>query len=118
MKTRTIAVATVAFLAVTTGCLDDSITGTRPLSMTLSADVTAPAVGQNVIFTYTATGTALSQVELDYRDGETETRTYLAPLMVTDLMSHAFTVAGTYVVVGRASAAGGTVGDSLTITVN
>ena len=69
MHRALITAAAVGLVGVTTGCLDDSVTGTRPLSLTLSADVTTATVGQTVTVSFEATGTGLAEVSIDFRDG-------------------------------------------------
>ena len=46
-------------------CLDNNITGTKPLTLT------AELVGDPIQFGYGATGTGLTTIDVTYGDGET-----------------------------------------------
>ena len=48
-------------------CLDNNITGTKPLTLTLTAEL----VGDPIQFGYGATGTGLTTIDVIYGDGET-----------------------------------------------
>jgi hypothetical protein len=98
-------------------CLDD-VSGTRPLTLDVDADVSTTTVGEVVTFTFAATGTQLTSVTLEFGDGDAETKGYAGPVEVTDVAVHAYGATGTYDVVGRAIDSQGAVEDTLTITVN
>ena len=115
---RTVTFVAAALLGVITACLDDSITGTRPLSFDLTADVTTPTAGQDVTFSFAATGTLLRSVFIDFGDGAVDTTTYVGPVTVTGQAIHAFDSIGVFVVVGEAFGAAGSVTEEITITVN
>lgn len=109
--------AAVAFVGTTAACLED-ISGTRPLSFSMTADMTTATVGETVTFSYLATGTGLRRVILDYGDGVVDTMTYPLPLELTDQVSHAFDNTGAFTVRGEAQANEGNASQELTITVN
>ena len=69
MKAIWPALALTALMIVGSACLDDSITGTRTLTFSLSADPTSTTVGQTVTFRYEGTGTRIQGVVVDYGDG-------------------------------------------------
>ncbi len=108
----------MALLGVTTACLDDSITGTRPLSFSFTADVTTPMVGQDVTFSFAATGTGLSRVAIDFGDGVVDTTTYVGPIEATGQAIHAYGSTGIFVVRGEAVANAGVASDEINVTVN
>lgn len=108
----------MAVLGATTACLDDSITGTRPLSFSVTADLTTPAVGQEVTFSFAAAGTGLRSVAIDFGDGVIDTTSYFGPLEATGQVLHAYGSAGVFVVRGEAVANAGVASDEITITVN
>ena len=111
----TLAAATL--VGASAACLND-ITGTRPLSFSMTSDVTTATIGQTVTFSYLATGTGLRRVILDYGDGVVDTMTYPLPLELTDQATHAFDSTGAFIVRGQAEANAGSVSQELTITVN
>jgi PKD repeat protein len=114
MRTAAAMILSVAAAA----CLED-VTGTRPLTLDLDADVSTTTVGEEVTFTFAATGTRLTSVTLDFGDGGAETKAYAGGAVeVNDFAVHAYESAGTYDVVGRALDSQGAVEDTLTITVN
>jgi PKD repeat protein len=113
MRTATAMILSVAVAA----CLDD-VTGTRPLTLDLDADVSTTTVGEEVTFTFAATGTRLTSVTLDFGDGNAETKPYTGIVEVNDFAVHTYGAADTYTVVGRAIASQGAIEDTLTITVN
>ncbi len=110
--------AAAMIVGATSACLDD-VTGTRPLSIALSADNTTPAVGEDVTISWVATGTDLGRVIIEFGDLTADTTDYnLLPLEVGGQVTHAYTAAGSYTVRGTALALIGTISDELTITVN
>ena len=118
MNRRTVTLTAVALLGVITACLDDSITGTRPLSFDITADVTTTTVGQVVTFSFAATGTGLRLVAIDFGDGVADTTTYSGPIEVGGQAIHAFASMGVFLVRGEALAAAGSASEEITITVN
>ena len=50
-------------------CLDESITGTRPLTLTISVDPSTVVVDEVVTATYDATGTGLVGIIVNWGDG-------------------------------------------------
>lgn len=93
-----------AVVLVTAGCLDNSITGVRPLTLTLTVEPATAAVGDSITFRYTATGTDLSSIAMDYGDGETGSAPSLGAGAVgmTGFLKHAYAAAGSYVATGTA----------------
>jgi hypothetical protein len=132
--------ATTLLLGVGAGCLDDSITGVRELSVELRPSVTTLAVGDTLDVTFVAEGTGLLRVVVDYGDGVADTTrvgsfteiednvygvpdskdtvTYPGPLGVEGDRRHVYTSPGSYFVVGSAVGAAGRVTDSVSINVN
>ena len=111
--------ALLAALLVTAGCLDDDITGARPLTIELTPSATTVAVGESVTINYFATGTRVAQVTIRFGDGEEAVQTFPPSLVeVEDRADHSYMSAGTYVVEGEVVSAQGAAVDSVTITVN
>lgn len=108
----------LAAATATGACLDDSITGTRPLSIQIIASTTTPAVGAAVDFEFLAQGRGLSLVVLNYGDGGVDSVTFSGPVEAGGDLVHTYTVAGMFTVVGEATGIEGITADSLTITVN
>ena len=118
MIRRAVTLMAISLLGAATGCLDDSITGTRPLTFNITADVSTATVGQTVTFSFAATGTLLRSVSIDFGDGEVDTNTYFGPVEVTGQAAHAFASTGVFLVRGEALAAAGSASGEITITVN
>ena len=66
-RTRVFAILLLACAAAS--CLDDSITGTRALTFSLTSDLTSAIVDQTITFNYAATGTSMVGVIVTYGDG-------------------------------------------------
>jgi hypothetical protein len=92
-------VAVVALAA----CLDDSITGTRPLAFSMTASTQTASVGQDITFSYEATGTALQWVVVDYGDGLADTVfTSSNVVEASGTLTHAYDLTGDFLVSGKA----------------
>lgn len=115
---RVCAAGAIALALAVAGCLDDSITGGRPLEMTLTADPLAVAVGASVNFSFEASGTDIGAVIIDYGDLTADTFAYPNPVLVADVVTHEYDAAGTYVAEGTVLARTGSRSDEVTITVN
>ena len=92
-------------ISLAAGCLDNSITGVRPLTLTLTVEPAAAAVGDSITFRYAATGTDLFAITLDYGDGQTGSVPALGAGAVglTGFLKHAYAEAATYVATGTAT---------------
>lgn len=99
-------------------CLDDSITGTRPLSITITPSATSTTAGSSLDFEFFATGRGLSLVTLDYGDGAIDSVTFSGPVEAGGDLVHTYSAAGMFTVVGAATGIDGVTADTLTITVN
>ncbi|MEK9501121.1 PKD domain-containing protein [Gaopeijia maritima] len=97
-----IAAVIFAMAAVATGCLDDSITGERPISIDLDITPESPMVDENVRAVFSATGTGLRGVLVDWGDGVVDSLA-LSGLVVEaqSYMDHIYTTAGEYPVTAR-----------------
>lgn len=92
----------LAVAAVATGCLDDSITGERPIAIELDVTPASPQVDENVRATFTATGSGLRGVLVDWGDGVVDSLA-LSGLVVEaeSYMEHAYGAVGEYPVTAR-----------------
>lgn len=113
------ATVVVAAVAVGAGCLDDSITGTRPLTLDLSVQPSTAAVADTVTATWTATGTGLQGVIVDWGDGRLDSLS-LGGLAVEagQDVDHVYTIGGTYTVTARAEDQTGARTASATVEIN
>ena len=104
---------------VAASCLDNSITGVRPLTLTLTAEPATTLVGDSITFRYTATGTDLSVIQLDYGDGETGSIPALSSgaVNMSGYVAHAYAAAGTYVTTGTAIDQTGSVTQEVTVQI-
>jgi len=117
MKKLSLLIAALA--TATAACLDDSITGTRTLDFSLTADNASAAVGSNVTFRYDAQGTGLSLIRIDWGDGMADSVVFpSATVEGAGDLAHAFGLAGPYTVRGEAVTFIGTARDSVTVTIN
>ena len=119
MKRTAMAVVLLVTAGVVAGCLDDSITGTRPLSFSMSASATTVVVNTDVTFSYQATGTRLQRVWVDYGDEAADTVFFGGSILAAEgSLTHAFATTGSFVVSGSAWAFAGTKTQQITIQVN
>ena len=121
---RPLPILAVAFLLLTTAaCLDDSITGARPLSFSLSAPVTTAQVGDSVTFEYAATGTGILGVVMDYGDGTLDSLDVAAQSGGGNIVEYsaqpryAYTTAGTFEVVGQLVTTDGSLSDTVQVEI-
>lgn len=105
-------------LLSTAACLDDSVTGTRPLAFSISAEPTTAAVDEEVTFSFTGEGTNITAVIVAFGDGTADTLTYGAAVMVTDFTVHSYAAPGIYTVQGTIVAGNGRLSDESAVTVN
>lgn len=114
-RLRRFAVPLVA-AAVATGCLDNSITGERPISISLDVTPESPAVDELVTATFSATGTGLRGVIVDWGDGVLDSLPYSGVVVEVQAFSeHMYTLAGDYPV--TATVEDQTSSESTTVTV-
>lgn len=117
-RTRIFALLLVAGTGAV-ACLDDSITGTRPLSLTISANPQVALVDEVVTVSYEVAGTGLLGVILDWGDGVVDSLTFNGlAVEATGFFEHAYPVAGSFDIVGTAEAQNGTVSASTAVQIN
>lgn len=117
---RPVAVLGLLLAAATTACLDDSITGTRPLTFSLEVDRSTAEVGDSLVFTYDATGTSIFAVILNYGDGMIDTLRAQSTNQVErrESVGYVYETAGSYEVVGRVVTSIGETGDTVEVVIN
>jgi PKD repeat protein len=104
---------------VASGCLDDSITGTRAVTLTILVDVQSAAVGESVTVSYDATGTSIASVIVDWGDGEqTPVEFDIRPVEATGAVEHAYSDAGSYTITGTVNASNGVVTSEATVGIS
>lgn len=81
-------------------CSSIASSGGKPLTLTLTTDRQTAAVGQDVTFTYDATGTSISGILLEYGDGALDSINSYGSQTASGRRVHAYGAAGDYVVVG------------------
>lgn len=100
-------------------CLDADVTGTRPLSFTMSASDTTTMVGTEVTFGFAATGTALQLVWFEFGDGGGDTLLLGGSVVeASGNFMHTYTATGSFVVSGSTRGLAGTESQQVTIEVN
>ena len=119
MKRKAMAVVLLLTAGGVAGCIDDSITGTRPLSFSMSATATTVVVNTDVTFSYKATGTGLRYVWVHYGDEAADTVPLGGNILEAEgILTHTFATTGSFVVSGGARAVAGTETQQITIQVN
>ncbi len=104
---------------VTVGCLDDSITGTRPLFLSVTATPVAAAVDVPITFSYSAEGTRLLRVILNYGDGVVDTVTFPGvPVAVAGETFHSYSVSGSFTTRATIEAMNGVFSSEATVQIN
>lgn len=100
---RPVALVGLLLAASTAACLDDSITGTRPLSFSLEVNPATAAVGDSIDFEYDASGTSIFGVVFFYGDGVSDTIFAQTSSEVerSGTIRYAYSAAGTFEVVGK-----------------
>ena len=109
----------VALLLAASGCLDDNITGTRPLTFSLSAEPTTGSVGQTITFSYEGTGTIIQGVILEYGDGVIDS--VFTPGSVVEVggnLNHEYETTGTFQALGRMETTSTFLTETVTIQIN
>ncbi len=109
----------VGAVGVWAGCLDETITGTRPLTIELSVVPSTAAVADTVTATWEATGTGLLGVVVDWGDGVLDSLN-LGGLAVEagQDVDHVYAIDGTYTVTARAEDQTGARTASATVQIN
>jgi PKD repeat protein len=95
---RLLALITGVVLCGIVGC-EESVTGPRPLQVTLTSAVTSGRVGDSITFTADAQGADIIQMAADYGDGETESHDIGGANTATVRFKHAYSASGTYTIV-------------------
>lgn len=105
-------------MLVIASCFDESITGFRPLSFLLSVTPETTTVDASVNVDFSATGTQIRLVIIDFGDGASDTIAYQDPVEVSDRMSHAYSATGVYTVSGLLVSGSGNKTAEAQVTVN
>jgi len=109
----------VALLLAASGCLDDNITGTRPLTFSFSASPTTTSVGQTITFSYEGTGTLIQGVIVEYGDGAIDSVfTPGTVVEVAGVLDHKYETTGTFQALGRLETAETFLSETVTIQIN
>lgn len=119
MNRNTTLFALLAALGLaSSGCLDDSITGTRTLGVELTTTAAAVDTGETLTATVAAMGTGLQGLIVDWGDGVVDSLelTGLAVTVESDF-DHDYAAVGAYSVIATAVDQTGSVSDSTTVDV-
>jgi hypothetical protein len=119
MRRTTLFAGLLVVGGVGAGCLDDSITGTRPVTIVIAPITPTAAVGELVTLSYSVTGTGLLSVDVDWGDGVTETVS-LPGLAVeaAGRVAHAYSEADSYDITGTVQAQNGSASGEATVQIN
>ncbi len=108
-------------LAATTlaACLDDDITGTRPLSFTMQAEAESAATGDSIYFAFEGTGTSIIGVIVTFGDGVADTTETVSSstVQMAGRAGHVYTDAGDYQVVGTLYTPTGNRADTVSVQI-
>jgi len=108
----------MAFGLLLVGCSDLIVDVGHPLTIELTASSTGASVGQEMEFTFAARGTSLTGVILTYGDGVADSVLTSGAQTAGARVPHAFSDAGSYVVVGTVQdAVLGTASDEVTVQI-
>ena len=119
MRRTTFLAGLLAVGTVAAGCLDDSITGTRPVTISIAAPSETAAVGQPITVTYSATGTGLIEVIVAWGDGAMSMVALGGlPVEAAGSVEHTYSDPGSYAIKGTASAQNGTASSEITVEIS
>jgi PKD repeat protein len=119
MRSSLRALAVVVGVAAGWGCLDDSITGERPLTIQLTVAPASALVTETVTATFEATGSGIQGVILDWGDGLVDSLVLSGRVVeaASDL-DHIYGVSGTFTVTAIVEDQTGTDSASRTVEIN
>lgn len=118
-KRLSFALLALAFGTALSACLDDSITGTRPLSMVITVDQPTALVDSTVTARYEATGTGLLGVIINWGDGVVDSLALSGTVVtISGPADHVYTAAGSYDIVGTVQAQNGIQTSQTSIQIN
>lgn len=104
---------------VAAGCLDDSITGTRPLTMAITVEPETASVNEMVTARYQATGTGIYGIIMDWGDGVVDSIQLSGTVVdAAGPIEHEYLVAGEYQVHGRVEAQNGNLTSTVPVVIN
>jgi hypothetical protein len=119
MRTKRFIGLTVACWAIASACLDDSITGTRPLTIDITVEPTTAAVDEVVTVRYVVTGTGLAGVIVDWGDGTVDSIPFIGSAVEAEgPVEHQYAAAGTYEILGTVEGVTGNLSDGTSVVVN
>lgn len=95
-KSSRIALCALVVAPLWLACSDVTFEGGGPLSITLSADQTAPTAGGTVTFSYDAVGSILVGIILDYGDGTADSVAASGAQTAVGHLAHTYEAAGTF----------------------
>lgn len=110
--------ALVGWVAVS-ACLDDSITGTRQLTIDITVDPTTAAVDEVVTVRYVVSGTGLAGVIMDWGDGTVDSVPFVGSAVEAEgPVDHQYSTPGTYDIEGTVEGVDGALSDEASVVVN
>jgi hypothetical protein len=116
---RPIGISLLVFVVASSACLDDSITGTRPLTMDLEVSPASAAVGEDVTARYATTGSGIYGVVVTWGDGVADTIPYSGiAVEATQPVVHRFAAPGTFLIRATVTAGNGTLADTASVVIN
>ncbi len=101
MKMKLVVWLFVAVVFVWSGCQAGSLTDPAPTSISLTAEKTTAATGEEVEFTVEAAGAALLGIVVTYGDGGVDSVATEGARTATARLTHAYLDVGTYLVTAR-----------------
>ena len=118
MRAKLLLGLTLATGLLVAGCLDDSITGTRPLTMAITVEPESAAVAEIVTTRYSATGTGLIGIIVDWGDGVVDSVSLSGvAVSASGPVEHQYTAEGTYEIVGTAEAQNGVLSSEASVII-
>lgn len=119
MRTKLFIGLALAGWAAASACLDDSITGTRPLTIEIDVDPATAVVDEVVTVRYVVTGTGLAGVIVDWGDGAVDSIPFIGSAVEAEgPVAHQYSATGTYDIVGTVEGLNGALSDEASVVVN
>jgi PKD repeat protein len=113
-----LSLAVLPWWLLAVGCSSLDPVDPGPTTVTLTADRTTATAGQDIEFSFSATGSSITALHLDYGDGESEDVGGFGALTMSGRRTHAYLDPGSYTVTATLEdAITGNVTDDMTVQI-
>lgn len=119
MRITSFAIFVAAGTLAASACLDNSITGTRPVTISLDVSPETVMVGEEVTAFYQVTGTGILGVIVNWGDGLFDSVSYSgAAVEAAEPVIHTYADTGSFDIVGTIEAQNGVLSATAGVVVN